>query len=205
MGRVKFRLWWIPASCVVLGLSIAAGAVWSKFGNLDDVRDHQSQLEQQLQVSAGDGFGNIGASALVKPPKPLPGEALARIKIPSLKQEWVVVEGTAPGDIAEAPGHYEFSALPGQKGNFAVAGHREPGLFWDLDRVKTGDLIVVESRRGTFTYVVTRNFITSPQSWPEVSATPPGFGKGTKILTLTTCNPRWDNYERLVIHAVIQG
>jgi sortase A len=85
-----------------------------------------------------------------------------------------------------------------------VAGHRALGLFWDLDKIKPGDEIVVESRKGTFTYVVTRNFITAPDSWPEVSATPPGFRAGNKVLTLTTCNPKTDNYQRLVIHAVIK-
>lgn len=192
------------AGMIVLGLSILVGAFWNLYGGVGDVRNHQDQLGDQLKVSIGDGLGGIGASALVKPPKPLPGSALARIRIPSLNQEWVVVEGTEPNDIKYAPGHYEFSALPGQRGNFAVAGHREPGLFWDLDKVKSGAEIVVETKTGTFTYVVTRNFITSPQSWPEVSATPPGFAKGNRLLTLTTCNPKWDNFERLVIHAVIK-
>ena len=193
---------------LVAVLALGIGLLWygldSVYGNQGNVRKDQSQLEQQWSSSLGEQVGIASASGLVDPPKPIPGNALARIRVPSLGQQWIVVEGTSLADIATAPGHYSFSAMPGQKGNFAVAGHREKGLFWDLDRIKTGDEIIVESRRGTFTYVVTRNFITSPQSWAEVSATPPGFGAGNKILTLTTCNPKWDNYERLVIHAVIK-
>ena len=199
------RLKLIILTMITVGMGMIGYAAWDLFGNQANVNASQDQLETQWETSIGEQVGDIGASTLVTPPKPLPGDAIARIAIPRLKQEWIVVEGTAPGDIATAPGHYEFSQMPGQAGNFAVAGHREPGIFWDLDKVKTGDQIVVESRKGTFTYVVTRNFITSPQSWPEVNKYPPGFNRGTKILTLTTCNPKWDNYERLVIHAVIQA
>lgn len=188
-------------AALLLGVSFLFCGLWDVFGNKANVDRDQKVLEQVWDSSLGEAIGQVGKD--VELPKPLPGDALARIRVPALGQQWIVVEGTDPGDIATAPGHYEFSAMPGQKGNFAVAGHREPGLFWDLDKIRSGDEIVVESRKGTFTYVVTKNFITDPQSWPEVQATPPGFKKGQKILTLTTCNPKWDNYERLVIHAVI--
>lgn len=174
------------------------------FGNAAQVRADQSQLEQQWVSSQGEQVGIALSSGLVAPPKPLPGNAIARISIPSLGQKWIVVEGTAPADITTAPGHYSGTAMPGQRGNFAVAGHREIGLFWDLDKVKPGSQIIVETKTRSFTYVVTRNFITAPDSWAEVSATPPGFQSGNRILTLTTCNPKTDNYERLVIHAVLQ-
>lgn len=197
----------IIAIAVIMALGI--GLLWygldSVYGNQGNVRKDQSQLEQQWSSSLGEQVGIASASELVEPPKPIPGNALARMSVPSLGQQWIVVEGTSLADIATAPGHYSFSAMPGQKGNFAVAGHREKGLFWDLDRIKIGNEIIVETRRGTFTYVVTRNFVTSPQSWPEVSATPPGFKAGSKVLTLTTCNPKWANYQRLVIHAVIKA
>lgn len=202
---MKFRWWMIPVTLITFSLGLFGYAAWTTYGHAPAIHDHQADLSAQLQLSLGEQIGNVGASGLVKAPKALPGQALARITIPSLKLEWIVVEGTAPGDIAQAPGHYSFSAMPGQKGNFAVAGHRSPGLFWDLDKVKPGTVIMVESRKGTFTYVVTRNFITAPDSWAEVSTTPPGFRTGNKVLTLTTCNPKWDNYQRLVIHAVIQA
>jgi len=190
---------------ITAGFVLIGYGAWDLFGNVANVNASQSQLEQAWSLSPGEQVGTASASALVEPPKPLPGNAIARMSIPSLHQQWIVVEGTSLADIATAPGHYSFSAMPGQRGNFAVAGHREPGVFWDLDKLRKGDLITVETRKTIYTYVVTRNFITSPQSWPEVSATPPGFGAGTKVLTLTTCNPKWDNYERLVIHAVIQS
>lgn len=198
------KRYWLPILAISLGLSLIGYAAWDVFGNVGNVRETQNNLEQQWDLSPGERVGSALASGLVAPPKPLPGNAIARIAIPALKQQWIVVEGTAPKDIATAPGHYSFSAMPGQKGNFAVAGHREIGLFWDLDKVKPGSDIVVETRKGTYTYVVTRNFVTDPQSWAEVSAAPPGFRAGQKVLTLTTCDPKWDNYHRLVIHALLK-
>jgi sortase A len=47
---------------------------------------------------------------------------VARLTIPKLKKHWVVVEGVTPYDIRYAPGHYPDSAMPGEVGNFAVAG-----------------------------------------------------------------------------------
>jgi len=192
----------IPAVCGVALLLIVA---YQMFGNVTHVHQDQQRLEQQWSSSLGEQVGFDSASGLVEPPKPLPGNAIARIAIPSLNQKWIVVEGTAAQDIATAPGHYSGTAFPGQKGNFAVAGHREIGIFWDLDKVKVGAEIIVETRKDTYTYTVTRNFITAPDSWAEVSAVPPGFKKGAKVLTLTTCDPKWDNYHRLVVHAVLRS
>ena len=42
--------------------------------------------------------------------------------------------------------------MPGEVGNFAVAGHRSPGLFWDLDKIEEGDEIIVEDRKARYVY-----------------------------------------------------
>ncbi len=36
--------------------------------------------------------------------------------------------------------------MPGQVGNFSVAGHRNRAIFWGLDELDNGDAIVVETR-----------------------------------------------------------
>ena len=36
----------------------------------------------------------------------------------------VIVEGTGTEDLKRGPGHYPGTAMPGQVGNFVVAGHR---------------------------------------------------------------------------------
>ena len=58
------------------------------------------------------------------------------------------MQGTSPADLEKGPGHYVGTALPGQRGNFAVAGHRvgkgEP--FLNLDQLRAGDAVVVQTR-----------------------------------------------------------
>jgi len=66
------------------------------------------------------------------------------------------VQGTTDGDLDRGPGHYVSSQLPGQIGNFAVAGHRvgkgEP--FLNLDKLRPGDKIVVQTASNWYVYSV---------------------------------------------------
>jgi sortase A len=106
-------------------------------------------------------------------------------------------------DLAYAPGHYPDSALPGQIGNFSVAGHRSPAIFWDLDKVRVGDAVIVETKDMYYVYNVTENVIVLPTAVDAVAPVPgsPGKAPTEAMLTLTTCNPKWDNYQRMIVHA----
>ena len=138
---------------------------------------------------------------------PPPGNAIARLYVPRMSKQWVVVEGVQPADIRYAPGHYPGTALPGQPGNFSVAGHRIPAIFWDLDRLKPGDPVVVETRARWFVYRVSSVEVVSPHAIQVVAPVPdhPGVAPGPdqRFLTMTTCNPKYNNYQRLVVHATL--
>jgi sortase A len=218
------RMLSLPRSGIMLavlvlttGVGLLGYSAYQVWGHEGDVNRHQDALENQWSSEGSDDCAtgvcpSTGPTprprSTGKPPKNDPGSqplgsALARVSLPRLGQSWIVVEGVEEADIRYAPGHYPGSANPGAKGNFAVAGHRQPGIFWDLDQLQAGDTIIVETHTKKYTYVVRSVKITSPQSRVEVSPTPPGFNTGDKVLTLTTCNPKWDNYQRLVVHAVI--
>lgn len=212
------RLGTFSVVCITMGITLWIVCAIVLFGHKGDVQREQSALldewnaTQSTQPTAGPTKKTFKPTPTkTKPTQSIAntltlnsGNSVAKVTVPRIGMTWIVVEGVSESDIRTSPGHYPGSAMPGQSGNFAVAGHREPGIFWDLDLLRTGDIITVENKaHQVFTYQVTRNFITKPQSWPEVSQTPPGFAQGTKVLTFTTCNPKWDNYERLVIHAVM--
>jgi sortase A len=203
---------------VTLGLVMMLFAAYEIWGKAAQINAHQGDLDRALTQQWGEPeppapspaitpSPSASAPPAAKPagPKPLPGGAVARLSIPKLNQRWVVVEGVAPGDIQWAPGHYPDSAMPGELGNFAVAGHRSPAIFWNLDRIHKDDLIVVETRTTVYTYKVTEQAIVAPTALEVVAPVPwhPGERPKHAWLTLTTCNPKWDNYERLVIHAVL--
>jgi sortase A len=133
------------------------------------------------------------------------GKGFAFLHIPRLGRNWSVpvVQGVSLPDLAKGVGHYPRTSLPGEVGNFAVAGHRatngEPFAY--LDKVRVGDQVVAETRSQWFTYVVDRVRIVKPTSiW--VLDPVPGHPRATpsqQLLTLTTCNPRWASYERLIV------
>ncbi|HEX6500964.1 MAG TPA: class E sortase [Micromonosporaceae bacterium] len=187
----------------VIVLLFAAYEVWGKTAIVDA---HQNDLRHQLaqqwgQPTVSPPAGSPSSTAGAQPP--LPGNAIARLYIPKLGKSWVVVEGVSPADIRYAPGHYPGTAMPGQKGNFSVAGHRIPAIFWDLDRLRSGDIIGVETGTGWYVYQVVQTEIVSPHAVEVVAPVPdrPGVRPDQAMLTLTTCNPKWDNYQRLVVHA----
>lgn len=186
---------------ITFGLVLLLFAAYEIWGKAVIVQQHQDNLDKQL--SQQWGAPTPSATPKAKPGAAPPGWAIARLYIPKLKKHWVVVEGVSLADIRYAPGHYPQTALPGQLGNFSVAGHRSPAIFWDLDKLKTGDVIVVETQKQFFTYHVTERDIVNPTD-VDVVAPVPGDPDGkpqTAMLTLTTCDPKWDNYHRLIVHA----
>jgi LPXTG-site transpeptidase (sortase) family protein len=78
-------------------------------------------------------------------------------------------------------------------------------MFWDLDKVKAGDDFVVETRTSWYVYEVFQTHIVTPRSVEVVAPVPnkPGAKPTQKDMTLTTCNPKWDNYQRLAVHATL--
>jgi sortase (surface protein transpeptidase) len=169
-----------------------------------------------------------GATPLETPQAAEAGDALAVLHIPRLGADYrrAVVEGTDGAHLVQGPGHYTGTALPGQVGNFAVAGHRDGrgSPFQELDQLLPGDSVVVETAdtwyvyrvlgdagRGEFTgdaSGIPGRQIVAPQDVQVISPTPnqsasaPATGR---YLTLTTCHPLYSSRQRLIIHAVLDG
>lgn len=89
---------------------------------------------------------------------PLGGEGFAKLYIPAFGADYVftIVEGTNSDDLYIGPGHYDDTQLPGQQGNFAVAGHRvsKGSPFNDLGLLASCDAVVVETQDDWFVYRV---------------------------------------------------
>jgi sortase A len=190
---------------ITCGLIVLLFASYEVYGKAFEINAAQNELDSALDHDWGpEPTVPPKPGAALPALKPIPGKGIARLYIPRLDKHLVVVEGVKPRDIAHAPGHYPESQLPGQTGNFAVAGHRVPSVFWDLDKMSNGDAIVVETRSGWYVYRVDKKHIVNPHDVGVVAKNPnkPGAPTTAKYLTLTTCNPKWDNYERLIIRAV---
>ena len=125
------------------------------------------------------------------------GNPVGLLRIAKIGLDKVIVQGTSTNDLRQGPGHYPGTPLPGEAGNAAIAGHRTTygAPFYNLDELVPGDLIVITTVQGTFTYSVTGTVIVSPNDTSVVDDTT--FPE----LTLTTCNPRFSASQRLVVHA----
>lgn len=180
---------------ITFGLVVLLFAAYEVYGKALQVNGEQDVLNNQLN----NQWKGPAASA------PLSGKAMARLVIPRLDKKWAVVEGVTPKDIKLSPGHYPKSQLPGQLGNFAVAGHRIAAIFYDLDQLKNGDVLAVQTRTDWFIYKVSKTEIVDPHEVSVVDPVPhkPGATPTERLITLTTCNPKWDNYERLIIHGTL--
>lgn len=125
------------------------------------------------------------------------GEPTARIVIPRIGVDKIVVEGVSLPDLKKGPGHYPESPLPGQEGNAAIAGHRTTygAPFNRIDELVPGDEITVETIQGSFTYRMTEQLIVSPTQVDVLD------DKGDNRLTLTACHPKFSARQRIVVVA----
>ncbi|MCY3561620.1 MAG: sortase [bacterium] len=140
------------------------------------------------------------------------GEAIARIIIPSIDVDEVVVAGVEVDDLRKGPGHYSATPLPGQPGNAAIAGHRTTygAPFGRIDELSAGDTIIVETLQGRFDYRVL-------PGQPGMGGHDLGFrivaptalevldDVGDNRLTLTSCHPKYSSRQRIIVHAALVG
>ena len=125
------------------------------------------------------------------------GDPIARIRIPEIGVNKVIVEGTDGGTLRKGPGHYPETPLPGIRGTVAIAGHRTTygAPFNEVDKLDRGDEVAVEMPYGRFDYEVERQQIVDP------TATWVTRRVGHDRLVLTACHPKYSAAERIVIFA----
>jgi len=213
---------WRTAARGLGQLLITAGVVILLFvayelwftGYYTEQQQHQltNQIQQQWQGSGPD------ISSLAPDKVPL-GSGVAVLYIPRFGRHYhfVVVEGTGFNDLQKGPGHYPGTALPGQVGNFAVAGHRTTYLhpFNKIATLRDHDVIVLETKTRWLTYTI-ENVPGTNIPWREIVAPTdvavaypvpdqPDAAKAPtrKLLTFTSCHPEYSARERYVIHAVL--
>jgi sortase A len=152
--------------------------------------------------------GKAAPKAVADPPlKVVDHQGFAILRIPRFGADFsrVVVEGVNEGDLQEGPGHYPGTALPGVIGNMVVSGHRTTygHPFNQLDELQNGDAITLQVRSKTYTYRVIRKQVVEPSDVGVILPVPGEFGvePTTRLLTLTTCNPKYSASTRLIVTA----
>jgi sortase A len=205
---------------ITLGVVILLFVVYELWFTGFYTQAQQRKLTQQIENSWRHGGLDISQVRIGHVPI---GSGIAILRIPRFGRHYhmAVVEGTNYDDLQKGPGHYPGTALPGQVGNFSVAGHRTTYLhpFYDINALKPGDKIVLETKAMWFTYTVENiprvkayphipyQEIVDPTDVKVAYAVPdqadPNRAPRLKLLTFTSCNPRYYAAQRIVVHALL--
>ena len=137
----------------------------------------------------------------------------ARIQIPSIDVDAAIEPVSVVGGVMQVPadewnvGWYPSMSSPGEWSNVVMAGHKDwwgvgPVVFWNLDKLKSGDKIYVVGPDGAgATYEVTLSWLIDSKQ----PADPLIADTGYEALTLITCDGQWNGHEytsRRIIRAV---
>jgi sortase A len=158
-------------------LAFVAGRYAVGFARADDARQAWDDVEAHVAVA------QARTVALRRRPQPAPveGAPVARLVIPRLDLDEIVLEGVDGDDLNAGPGHLPGSVLPGDRGNSIVSAHRDRH-FNHFDALSVGDTVVTESRAGRTTWVIVSQRVVDKNA-------PALFATKDATLTLTTCWP----------------
>jgi sortase A len=199
----------------LLLLSFVAYQLWGTAfyeGHAQDQLRHELADRYGIRSAAGSAPTDVpqnvqaefGTTAHVAKPTPDPpvGQPVGLMTIPTIgMSNDAIVEGTGESQLEEGPGHYQGTPLPGQAGNSAIAGHRTTyaAPFFNLNLLQPGDPIFVVTPQGHFEYVVLHQELVDPGDTGVLDAST------QPLLTLTTCNPRYSDTQRLVVVAQLHS
>ena len=171
--------------CLALGVAALGWLISDKLGAARDQRDWARELETRLATR--QSLHGVAPTRATGNPRPI-GTAgttsgiIGRLEAPRLGISVITREGTDASTLERAIGHIANTALPGEAGNAAFAGHRDT-FFRRLRYVRAGDRIIVTTVSGRHEYVVRDTRVVSPKDVSVLEPTP------TPTLTLVTCFP----------------
>lgn len=204
-----FWVWFVVLNDVVVGAEQnSAGAALS-----------QSFQEETPVLSFGKAWGSsAGRAAAMDPPvveAGVEGKAFATLYVPRFGANYQrpIAEGVDVDSVLNSStlgvGRYTETQNLGELGNFAIAGHRNSygAAFGEIGELRMGDRVYVETREGWFVY----RFRNLEYVWPEainvLNEIPrfTGVEPQERILTMTSCHPRFSVAERVIAYSVFDS
>jgi LPXTG-site transpeptidase (sortase) family protein len=178
---------WLPIWLEWLLLGFGLGCLGSVTYDAVDARRFQARLAAEFARDA-QAYTPVTVRA---------GGLLGMLDIPRLSLTTPVIEGDGVVQLRRAVGHLPDTPLPWQRGNSALAGHRD-GLFRPLKDIVEGDEVIFRTSRQILHYRVTRTSIVAPDDVSVLDA------KSGADLTLVTCFPFYyvgNAPKRFIVHA----
>lgn len=189
---------------IVVGVSLIGITIWMRydtyrqqqavldsFKNLQfDVPEEEKQSEEAVtEENTTNNSSESSSDKKDKKPEKAQleeGKGIGVLSIPKINLEIGIIEGVRYEDIKYVVGHFPGSPMPGEKGNFSIAGHRISYFgeaFKDIDKLEKGDKVNVTYNGKEYTYEVTDMYEVTPS---ETEALNPTKDATITIVTCTT-------------------
>lgn len=191
---------WIGIFMIIIGAVIIFSALSMRYqasrtqkDMIQDFKKNIQKADEQLGVSENIKTDGKKTSATEK-------GTIGIISIPKIELTVALSEGVGADILKYAVGHFTGTPMPGDKGNFCVAGHRSytyNQYFNRLDELNIGDKIMVTTMDGEFEYVVYESKVVKPEEISVLDNTE------DSEITLVTCTPIRVATHRLIIKGKI--
>ena len=142
-----------------------------------DAHNYQAREQAAFEESRGKNVSQAEGRHLV-----VEGGVIGEMEVPRLGLKAIVIQGDSPTILRRAVGHLPGTALPGDSGNVALAGHRDT-FFRPLKGILPGDGITLKTPERDFQYSVESIAVVPPTAVQVLQAS------GGRTLTLITCFP----------------
>lgn len=203
MLYVAWELWWTNIDSANAQSEVTNTFV-QEMGDVVIPEDQQQggdKQEQQAEVDKDYGPAPVTAIG--------PGETFGIMYFPTWGSNGTyhpVTEGVGDNVIDNLGiGHYPTTQQPGEKGNFAVAAHRQTHgqVFWDIDKLNEGDKIYLQTKKGYYTYTWYDTEVVEPSNGDVLLPVPHQWGvePTESILTMTTCHPKYTTKQRMIAYS----
>jgi sortase A len=203
-GFVVWQLWWTDVEGDRAQARVVESLGWTQPEAAPAEQSAEPDTPAPAVAVPGEGDPPV-------PAEPGHAETFATLVVPRWtgEPERPVSQGVDRATVLDplGIGHYPDTAMPGEVGNFALAGHRTTygKPFNRVAELVEGDPIVVRTADTWYVYRVTSTRIVDPGA-VEVLAPDPADPTATptqRTITLTTCHPMFSARERFIVHGVL--
>ncbi|MBT2758334.1 class D sortase [Mesobacillus foraminis] len=176
---------------VFAGMVLLAAGVYLLAANLLPLmkgntaeRSTSAKAENPAEAKETEVQANKAAATekALYPERPEKGEEFGTLSIPKISASLPIFHGADEEELEKGVGHFAGSVLPGEDDNSVLSGHRDT-VFRQLGQVGKGDLLIVSTPAGEFTYKVTKVRIVDADNRTVIVPRP------RATLTVTTCYP----------------
>lgn len=204
VGTMLYPTWVTHRSVTAMHAEVAAWQTRVASASDDDLaalieamRAYNAELAQTAQVGLRDPF-SYEQPGFDLSPYGIDDDVVGRLRIARLDLDAPVVLGGSAANLDRGVALLGQTSLPvgGGNNNVVLAGHRAPGMLWDVEQLTVGDIVEVTNARDTLTYRVVETEIITPDAIDRVLIQP-----GRDLITLVTCHPLRENYQRYVVRA----